>query len=144
MKRYPLTLSVALLCINLSFSQQTQAKEHYPKALKTIDSLIKKSQNQIKSINSAKKIALKPIMEPVARIRLDKAKELLKLEEKLKKNELTQKEFKIGKAKISKVLKRVDSIVVSNTVRFVKMYEKEKKIMDSLKAEKQKLLQTKN
>lgn len=117
-------------------AQQEEIKVNYKDSIATIEGLIDKELNFVQITKKALEITMAPNKGLIDKVRLEKEKELKKLNKELKKNKITQEEYDHQLSIIDKKIKKIESAELNMSSGFTELFEKSNKKIDSLKQRK--------
>lgn len=117
-------------------AQQEEIKVNYKDSIATIEGLLEKELNFVQITKKALEITMAPNKGLIDKVRLEKQKELKKLNKELKKNKITQEEYDHQLSIIDKKIKKIESAELNMSSGFTELFEKSNKKIDSLKQRK--------
>ena len=118
------------------YAQQEEIKVNYKDSIVTIESLIAKELNFVQITKKALEVTMAPNKGLIDKVRVEKEKELKKLNKELKKNKITQEEYDHQLSIIDKKIKKIESAELNMSSGFTELFEKSNKKIDSLKQRK--------
>ena len=118
------------------YAQQEEIKVNYKDSIVTIESLIAKELNFVQITKKALEVTMAPNKGLIDKVRVEKEKELKKLNKELKKNKITQEEYDHQLSIIDKKYKKVESAELNMLSGFTEFFEKSNRKIDSLKQRK--------
>ena len=117
-------------------AQQEEIKVNYKDSIATIEGLMAKELNFVQITKKALEITMAPNKGLIDKVRVEKEKELKKLNKELKKNKITQAEYDHQLSIIDKKIKKIESAELNMSSGFTELFEKSNKKIDSLKQRK--------
>ena len=117
-------------------AQQEEIKVNYKDSIATIEGLLEKELNFVQITKKALEITMAPNKGLIDKVRLEKEKELKKLNKELKKNKITQEEYDHQLSIIDKKIKKIESAELNMSSGFTELFEKSNRKIDSLKHRK--------
>ena len=117
-------------------AQQEEIKVNYKDSIATIEGLVAKELNFVQITKKALEITMSPNKGLIDKARVEKQKELKKLNKELKKNKITQEEYDHQLSIIDKKIKKIESAQLNMSSGFTELFEKSNRKIDSLKQRK--------
>ena len=117
-------------------AQQEEIKVNYKDSIATIEGLVAKELNFVQITKKALEITMSPNKGLIDKARVEKQKELKKINKELKKNKITQEEYDHQLSIIDKKIKKIESAQLNMSSGFTELFEKSNRKIDSLKQRK--------
>ena len=117
-------------------AQQEEIKVNYKDSIATIEGLVAKELNFVQITKKALEITMSPNKGLIDKARVEKQKELKKINKELKKNKITQEEYDHQLSIIDKKIKKIESAELNMSSGFTELFEKSNRKIDSLKQRK--------